>query len=104
MLPLNVKTRLMDNWGERADAMECYCEVCFIDDLSEWKCYIFALNPEDEDTIQCIVYHKNLVQIAEWTLTDLHKHYNVEGEYPIIDEEFRPQKAGELFRRITFHG
>ncbi len=95
---------LTKNWGEKADAMDCYCEVKFIDVFSRWECYIFALNPEDENGIQCIVKHKDDVEIVEWSLDELNRHYNTEGEYPTLDNEFRRIKADVLYKRLKIDG
>lgn len=92
----------MDNWGEKSSSMSCYAEVKFIDPLSDWQCYIYSLNPEDEDTIECLLYTQMMgVQIAFWSLKELYLLHNEEGESPVIDTEYRKTRASELFKRLS---
>lgn len=102
MIPEKVREALKLNWGEKADSLNCYAEVKFIDTLTPWACYIFALNPQDEDEIACIVHggyrHSD---IYNWSMKDLILTYNRNGEYPVIDTEYRRMKASELFKKLN---
>jgi hypothetical protein len=101
MLSESIKKRLKINWGEKANALDCYAEVKLIDPLSSWCCYIFAMN-DNEDLIQCLGY-SNLagVQILhQISLDAILSMYNQEGEYPQIDTEFRRMKVSQLIKRL----
>ena len=102
MINQHVKTILMKNWGDEADSLNCYAEVKFIDPLSDWQCYIYALNPDDEDRIECLLYTRTMgVQLANWSLKELCLLHNEEGESPIIDAEYRRTRASELFKKLN---
>ncbi len=96
MIPETIMQRLKDNWGEKADAMECYAEVKFIDTMSPWCCYIYALNPDDDDTICCLTAG----HIYTWSLRDLYNSYDTHGEQVFIDTEYRRRKASDLYRKL----
>ena len=94
------KPLLLSNWGEKANALDCYCEVKFIDEYSDWACYIYALNPFDEDTIACIIKGP-WVELAEWSLKELYFTYNTQGDHPVIDQEFRRIHASVLYHKLN---
>lgn len=100
MLSHKQKEKLKANWGEKASSMACMAEVRVYDPLSPWECYIYALNPEDEDEISCII-KGFFVEVTEWSLSELASRFNVEGERPIIDQEYRPRRAAELFKILS---
>lgn len=78
-------------------------ELRVYDPLSSWECYILAINPDDHDHISCI-YNSHIVgpQVDEASsLADLQLCYNREGESPIVDIEYRPRRAAELFKRLS---
>jgi len=99
MIPESIKHRLMENWGDKANAMECYAEVKFIDTMSQWCCYVYALDPSDNDTICCISpgYGE---QVHTMSLQDLCNTYDSYGEYVFMDTEYRRMKASDLYRKI----
>lgn len=96
-----IKDILKSNWGDKACALDCYAEVKLIDPLSSWQCYLFAMD-QDDDTVMCLIYHKAKgIDIYKTSFKELSAEYNEEGEYPIIDEEFRRIKIDQLVRRLT---
>lgn len=101
VLSAQIKESLLKNWGEKADALNCYCEVKFIDPLSSWACYVYAMNPDNEDEIACMVYEHEHVEICDWSMNELMHTYNREGEYPEIDDEYRRKKASDLFKKLS---
>ncbi len=100
MLNYNQKQKLMSNWGEKANSMSCNVELKVYDPLSSWECFVYALNPEDEDEICCIIRGFG-VEVCLWSLTELSERYNVEGEYAEVDYEYRPRKASEVFKILN---
>lgn len=100
MLTDKIKEALKINWGDKANALDCYAEVKLMDPLSSWECYIFAMSP-DEQMLMALIY-TNVMGIDIYTLSykDLSMEYNEEGEQPIADEEFRRIKLTELVRRL----
>lgn len=89
---------LKANHGEKADSMACFCEVKFISEDTDWFCYVYALDPIDCDTIECIIPGP---RVTQWSLISLLETYNHHGEYVQIDKDFRPMRACELFRKLN---
>jgi hypothetical protein len=100
MINLKQKEKLMASWGEKASSMACMAEVRVYDPLSPWECYIYALNPEDEDEICCII-KGFFVEVCDWRLSELSNRYNADGERVQIDYEYRPRRAAELFKILN---
>ncbi len=100
MLNTNQLDKLKSNWGEKAESMACMAEVRVYDPLSSWECYIYALNPQDEDEISCIIKGFT-VEVCDWRLSEMFKHFNSHGEPPEIDVEYRPRRAAELFKYLS---
>ena len=101
MLSEKIKASLLNNWGERAESMNCFAEVKFIDEHSRWECFIYAMNPEDEDTIACLIVTPGMVEITQGSLAEYYKSYNEFGENPEIDTEFRRTRVAELFKKLS---
>ena len=97
MLTHEKKQRLINNWGERADSLECMAEVRVFDPLSSWECFIYALNPDDENQISCIINGFE-VEITIWSLSELAMCFNSHGEAPQIDKEYRPRQTAILYK------
>lgn len=100
MLNSTHKERLLKNWGQKADSMACNVEVRVYDPLSSWECFIYAMNPEDEDEIACILNGFE-VEVCNWRLSEIASHFNAHGEAPEVDNEFRPKRAAELFKQLN---
>lgn len=100
MLSDKQKEKLKASWGEKADAMACLAEVRVYDPLSTWECYIYALNPQDEDEIACMINGFSL-EVCDWKLSEISLTFNANGESPIIDDEYRPRRAAELFKVLS---
>lgn len=94
------KEKLKVSWGDKADSLACYAEVRIFDPLSRWQCYIYAMNPADENDIACIIAGESL-EICDWQVSEIQKAYNAEGESPVIDTEYRPMRAAELFKKLS---
>lgn len=95
--------KLNANWGERADSMACYAEVRIYDPSSYWECYIYALNPEDNDEIDCIVKvgRDQPPCVERWFLTNIKGLFNSQGESVEVDNEYRPRRTAELFKKLS---
>ena len=100
MLNIKQQEKLKANWGEKASSMACMAEVRVYDPLSPWECYIYAMNPDDEDEICCII-KGFFVEVCEWRLSELASHFNAHGEAPEVDKEYRPRRAAELFKKLS---
>ncbi len=100
MLTEKQKDKLKSNWGEKADSLQCLAEVRIYDPCSNWQCYIYAMNPENEDEIKCII-EGFIVSIEEkWQMSSIENLYNSNGESVKIDEEYRPKRADEVFKNL----
>lgn len=100
MLSQNQKNKLLANWGDKAQAMDCNAEVRIYNTLPDWECYLYAMNPDDEDTVS-IVWHGMNIETHEWNLRDIMQIFNREGEYPLIDKEFVPRQASEIYKKLV---
>ena len=98
MLNNQQKEKLKNNWAN-ADSMECMAEVRVYDPLSFWECYIYAMNPEDEDIIACIIKGFTL-EVCVWSMSELEKNFNRDGEFLEVDIEYRPRRALDVFKRL----
>lgn len=97
------KEKLLANWGEKANSMACLAEVRVYDPLSSWECYIYALNPDGEDEIACLI-KGFFVEVCDWKLSELAERFNAEGEPLEIDHEYRPRMTAEIFKRLNETG
>jgi len=93
------KHLLKKQWGDIADSLDCYAEVKFIDPQSSWACYVYAMNPENEDEIMCLIVGR-VIETCQWTLTELFREYNSHGEHPVIDTDYRRIKLRSIFKRL----
>lgn len=96
------KKILKENWGDKADCLSCLAEVRLYDALSFWQCFIYAMNPENENEIMCIVSAgKNLQpENTEWTMSEISSLYNSDGEGVEMDFGFRPRRALEILKTL----
>lgn len=95
-----IKDRLKSNWGDRMHAMACYAEVKIIDPKERWGVYVLAMNPEDEDQVFVLYDRVDPLEPEIYSFRDLCADFNDEGEYPIIDNEYRRVWTAELFKRL----
>jgi len=100
MLSDKQKEKLMENWGEKAECLTCNAEVRVYDPLSSWECYIYAMNPENNDEILCLI-SGFYVELCGWYMTELESCYNMIGEPPQLDSEYRPRQVSSLLKLIT---
>ncbi len=104
---LNKQTidKLKSSWGDKATSMACMAEVRVYDPLSSWECFIFAMNPEDEDEIECIVKvsKHQPPSVERWFVTNIKGLFNQEGEGVEVDKEYRPRRTAELFKKLSEH-
>lgn len=97
------KERLKINWGEKADSMACMAEVRIYDPLSTWQCYIYALNPEDEDEVYCLVKvgDQQKATVERWYLTNIYNLFNYHGEKVKVDQEYRPRRVDHVLKKLN---
>lgn len=100
MIPQPIKNSLKSNWGDRMHAMACYAVVRIKEPRGQWGIYLLAMNPEDEDEVFVLWDHWLCIPPEFASLRAILGTFNDEGEYPIIDEEYRPVWASELFKRL----
>lgn len=105
MISINAQTlsKLKQNWGDKAESLSCMSEMRVYDPLSDWQCYIYAVNPDNEDEIMCLISGgKNIEPLTtNWTLYELNLLYNSHGEGVEIDIEYRPRRTAELFKLLN---
>lgn len=95
--------KLKDNWGAKAESLQCQAELRVYDPLSDWQCYIYAMNPDNENEIMCLISGgKNIEPVTvDWTLYEMSLLYNSHGEGVEIDTEYRPRQTAELFKMLN---
>ena len=89
----------MANWGELAESMEAFVEVSLIDELSGWRIYLIALNPDDQDTLLTLV-SGDIEVMQTYSLYSLLNAFNSDGEGLTVDTEFRRVKACVLYKKL----
>lgn len=96
------KDKLMSNWGDQAEALACFAEARFYDKASTWECFLLAIDPDDEDTVKCIVKTnaKAHPTVETWSLQSIFSCFNEYGETPTLDNDFKPRRAAELFKSL----
>ena len=92
MRPKHIEN-LLSNW-EKSD-LTCTAELRYYDPKSKWECFIYAINPSDEDEMKCFITGIEST-IEEWRFSEMAKLYNQEGESPILDINFRPRKLATI--------
>lgn len=94
------KKALLNNWGDKADALACNAIVRLYDSLSKWEFYIYAMNPEDENQVSLILKNSFGSRLNEqWTIDELEGMYNDHGEGLNVDESYRPRSVESLLKR-----
>ncbi len=91
--------KLMKNWGEKANALQCKAYFRYYDPLSKWQCYIYAINPDDSGEIACII-DGFTVEVTTWRLSDMFNCFNAAGEGPLLDKEFRPRDCEQILKTL----
>ena len=106
MLNDKQKEKLKNQWGDKADALACFAQVRVYDSLSDWQCYIFAVNPENENEIQCLISGgKNLEPIVTpWSMYELSLLYNSNGDGVLVDYDFRPREVAIILKKLNETG
>ena len=92
MRPNHIEQLLL-NW-DRKDLL-CRAELRYFDPKSKWECFIYAINPSDEDEMKCFITGEEST-IEEWKFSEMAKLYNQDGESPIIDLNFRPRSLATI--------
>jgi len=103
LINADIISKLKNNWGDKAESLACMAELRVYDPLSDWQCYIYAMNPDNEDEIMCLISGgKNVEPITtEWALSEMELLYNSDGEGVEIDKEYRPRRTDELFKILN---
>jgi hypothetical protein len=92
-------SKLLANWGELAETLECNAEMRVYDPLSDFCVYVFAQNPDDLDEIYCIIAGFD-VEVTLWSVDELQACYNSDGQKLKTDHSFKPTHAGKLLRKL----
>lgn len=103
MISPNQTKKLKENWGDKASALSCKCEVCFVSKDFSWKCYIYAMDPQDENRILCVVKisRNRPASLESWTMQEIMGLFDHNGEGVEIDKEFRPIMADVLLKNLN---
>lgn len=100
MLSEALQEKLKKNWGEKADALECYAEVRLHVPGTKIELYLLAINPDTQYTEEEILVLSPLFEeTAIMTWEDIENIHGVHGEELQIDEEYRPKIAKYLIKR-----
>lgn len=99
-LTADQKTKLKSAWHNHADSLDCMAAMRVYDPCSKWECYIYAMNPEDEDEIQCII-NGFVVEVTHWRISEIQNVFNSEGDGVLVDHEYRPVLANQLIKTLS---
>lgn len=91
---------LFKNWGEPAQNLTCNCEWRYHDPEGPWECYVMALDPEAPDQAHVII-NGETIEVGIINLVDIMQMYNVHGEPPSIDADWRPRNAAWVLKQLT---
>lgn len=102
MLSESIKDNLKANWGEKADALECLAPIKIhgIDYDGEWCCFIFAMNPEDEDEVMTLTRDRQDYELMLWSVDYIFNLFGNDGEYVKIDHEYKPRNVKTLLKSV----
>ena len=104
-MPINLsekqKKALINNWGDRAESLACNAIVRLYDPLSKWECYLYAMNPQDENDVLVILRNGLGVCVLNetWTMNELDALFNEHGEGIGVDESYRPRSIESILKR-----
>lgn len=100
MIPFDIQHKLKSQWGDKADSMDCFVQCRIYDPSSNWAWYIYAQNPDDEDQLFAIESTFEVIPDALLSMEFLESLFNHRGESMQFDHEFRPRKAGEIYKKL----
>ena len=99
MITYDQREKLKKNWGEKADSLQCKAEVRLYDDQSTWECFIYAMNPQDEDDVKLILKGFT-VEICDGSMDALRSMFNANGEPLKRDYHYIPRMADTIYRKL----
>lgn len=100
MLTQSQKHSLISQWDKaNCVALDCLAYVRFYDPLSQWECYLYAMNPEDHNHVVCLINGFS-ISLESWNLEEISERYNSMGDHAVIDYEFIPIKVKRLIDRL----
>jgi hypothetical protein len=101
MIPVAVKQRLLENWGDKATALECNVEIKF-HDVFGFEYYLLAINPDDHDEacVWAVCDKANIILPLKVCISELYESCDKDGEPIRIDHEFRPMRASDLIKKL----
>lgn len=100
MIPAKVYEKLKSNWGPRAESLNCFAEYKLCGKSGKWAWYLLAVDPEDDETVKCIMTRGGVPDICTTTLSNIELFYDEDGELPEGDREFRPMRADVLYSKL----
>lgn len=98
MITNDQRERLLRNWPV-ASALHCNAEVRLYDPLSKWECFLIGMNPQEENEVMAIISGHSLTVDIE-ILDEILSSYNVEGQNPLIDDEYSPRHAVNVLKHL----
>lgn len=105
MLTEKIKRSLKDNWGDKSSALDCYAEAKLTDSISHWldnslSVYLFAMD-QNEQIVHCIMHSNSQgPKVMEMPWNELINAYDENGEFLLIDPEFRRIKVPALIKKL----
>jgi hypothetical protein len=98
MITESEKKNLMANWGQLSESMSCFAEVKIVGEI--WECYIYAMDPNDENLVQCIIKTRSDCETCTIFLSEILSQLDRKGYFPIRYWDFRKIKADVLFKKL----
>lgn len=97
MIPLLVQNKLMANWA-KAESMNCNVEARVFDPASRWEWYIYAQDPENNDSLLCVERAIDINPSCLLSYEELCGLYNYNGDPMIYDHGFKPRNAAVMYK------
>lgn len=101
IIPKHLFPMLQENWGERAESMECDA-ICRIYDpaVPEREWYVYAQNPDDTNEIICIEHDDVLCPAARPPLDWLSEKTNCNYDSMKFDHDFKPKNVVKIWQKL----
>lgn len=97
MLSDTIKDKLRANWA-LADTLIVKAYARYYDKTAKWECYIYALNPDDDNEIKCVIINRDSKSLVGWNLEDLYACYDQWGEPYQLDAGHVPRIAADIYK------
>ena len=95
---MNTLSKLQANWGDKADSYDCYAWMRLYDPESRWECYVYAIDPLNEQGAKVCVYNGTWV-FSQVNLDEMMVSFVCEnGRAPRHDLDFKGKHLKNILK------